>query len=390
MRVCHIITRLNVGGPARVLAALVPRLSRLGIDQAVIHGTEGPGEGRLPLDGVATFHLPRLQRAVRPLADARAAWELLRLLRHIRPDVVHTRMAKAGALGRLAAGLVPVPVVVHTFHGHVLKGYFSPPAERALVGIERALARWSDTLVAVSDRVRDELVTLGLGTAQRWQVIPDGYELDPLASSRLPAVEARRRLGLPERGPIVGIAGRLVPIKDHRTFLAVAVQVADAEPSATFVVAGDGPQRTMLEAEVRSGLRDRVRFLGWCGDIEALYRALDVIVLTSRNEGTPAALIEAAAAGVPAVATGVGGVPEVVLDGETGFLVPPGAPQAAVRRIIELLRAPSSRARMGERARAHVLERFGADRCAAAHAALYERLLASRRTDGPGVGGRRG
>lgn len=390
MRVCHIVTRLNVGGPARVLGALMPRLGRAGIDQVVIHGTEGPGEGRLPLGDVATFHLPSLQRAVRPLADAGAGWELVRLLHRIRPDVVHTRMAKAGALGRLAGRIARVPAVVHTFHGHVLNGYFSRPVRGAILSAERALARWTDALVAVSDRVRDELVAFGIGEMERWHAIPDGYELALLASSPLPAIEARRGLGLPEGGPVVGIVARLVPIKDHRTFLAAAAEVAKAEPSVTFVVAGDGPERAVLEAKARSRLGERVRFLGWVGDLEILYRALDVIVLTSRNEGTPAALIEAAAAGVPAVATEVGGVPEVVVDGETGFIVPPGAPQAVARRIVELLRSPASRARMSERARTHVLERFGADRCAAAHAALYERLLASRRADGPGVGGRRG
>jgi glycosyltransferase involved in cell wall biosynthesis len=184
---------------------------------------------------------------------------------------------------------------------------------------------------------------------------------------------------LPTDDPLVGIVARLVPIKDHDAFLAVAARVARAEPRARFLVAGDGPERHRLEARAQAILGERVLFPGWVTDLEALYRSMDVIVLTSQNEGTPAALIEAGVAGVPAVACAAGGVPEVVSNGETGYLAPPGAVGLLARQILELLRSPRARMNLGERARARLLARYGADVSAEAHAKLYQELASGGR-----------
>jgi glycosyltransferase involved in cell wall biosynthesis len=359
-----------------MLLAVLPRLARMGIEPVVVYGSESAGEGQLLPKGVPAIHLPALQRALRPGADAAAFSALVRLLRRLRPDVVHTRLAKAGALGRVAARAAGVPAVVHTFHGHVLDRVFPRSAERALVITERLLARTTDALVAVSEQAQDELLRLGIGRPEQWRVIRQGYELAPLAASDLAPAVARRRLGLGPDGPLVGIVARLVAVKDHDAFLAAAVEVARAEPRAEFVIAGDGPERDRLEAEARALLGDRVSFLGWVTSLEALYRSLDVIVLTtSRNyEGTPAALIEAGAAGVAAVACAAGGVAEVVSDGQTGYLVPPGAVRLLAGRILELLRSPSLRARLGERARAFLVARYSADVSAAAHSKLYQEI----------------
>jgi glycosyltransferase involved in cell wall biosynthesis len=219
---------------------------------------------------------------------------------------------------------------------------------------------------------------MGVGSPDQWHVIADGYELGLLSASCLAPDEARRRLGLPARGPVVGIVARLVAIKDHDTFLAAAAEVARAQPQTSFVIAGDGPERGRVEAKAQAVLDGRVRFLGWVTDIEALYRSLDVIVLTSRNEGTPAVLIEAGAASIPAVATDVGGVSDVVVDGETGFLVPPGDVRGVAGRVVELLRSPGLRWRLGERAREHVIARYDAGASAAAHAELYHHLRRRR------------
>jgi glycosyltransferase involved in cell wall biosynthesis len=250
--------------------------------------------------------------------------------------------------------------------------------ERTILAVERALARRTDALVAVSDRVRDDLVALRVGRPEQWRVIPIVYELAGFATATLPRPEARRLLRIPPEGQVVGIVGRLVRVKDHDTLFAAARAILKTRSDVRFVVAGDGPLRVSLEGSAKRALGNRVQFLGWVQNLVALYRALDVIALTSRNEGTPAALIEAAACSVPAVATDVGGVSEVVLDGRTGFLVPPGESDMVAQRLLMLLSNSELRQEFGSAARDHVLERFDAGRAADAHDALYRELLSNR------------
>jgi glycosyltransferase involved in cell wall biosynthesis len=375
----RVITRLNIGGPARQALLLTRELQQeRGFNSELVSGVEGPGEGAFPPPKEHYVRIPTLERAVRPFADAGAYRSLARLMRAAKPHVVHTHMAKAGALGRVAAKRSGVPVVVHTFHGHVLRGYWSSPLSKAFVAIERVLARQTDALIAVSAAIRDELLSFGIGNPSQWHVIPVGLELDHLMKDLPPARWARQRLGLPEQGPLIGIVGRLVPIKDHETFLDAAAIVARAYPDATFVVAGDGTSRGMLEAKARARLGSRLEFLGWVEDLPLLYGALDVVAVTSRNEGTPVALIEAGAAGRPVVATRVGGVPDVVRDGATGLLTLPGEPHAVAAALITLLDHPERARSMGASARTWIAQRFTAERLVRDIIELYDRLLADR------------
>jgi glycosyltransferase involved in cell wall biosynthesis len=319
--------------------------------------------------------VPDLRRAIDPIRDVRAFRQISRLIRERRPTIVHTHMAKAGALGRLAARKGRVPAIVHTFHGHVLEGYFSGPVNRAVLGAERGLARITDALIAVSPAVRDELLALRVGRPSQWRVIPIGLDLAPLLTLEPDPMSARRLLGLPEEGPVIGIVGRLAPIKDYATFLSAAARVAREVPDATFAVVGDGELRDPLESRARALLGERCRFTGWVMDLPNLYAALDVVVLTSRNEGTPVALIEAGAAGKPVVATRVGGVPDVVLEGQTGLLAPSRDPEAIAGQVLRLLRDPSEAGGLGTAAREWVRGRFSIDRLADDLAALYRELL---------------
>lgn len=377
-RVTLVVTRLNVGGAARQIRLLHAALPERGFEPFVVSGREGVREGRLAVDGPNAVVIPSLVREMRPIDDVRAFRSIAHLLREQRPSVVHTHLAKAGTLGRIAARRSRTPVLVHTFHGHVLRGYFSPAVSRAYLEVERRLASRTDALVAVSQHVRDELLELGIGSPERWRVIPVGIELEAYADTG--SMEAvRARFDLPATGPLIGVVGRLVPIKDLETFLRAAARVAASHPDAAFVVAGDGELRPALETRARSLLGDRVRFLGWVQDLRALYAALDVVVLTSRNEGTPVSLIEAGAAGRPVVATRVGGVSEVVDDGVTGWLVPQGDDGATAARVARLLDRPEEAAAFGEAAKALVTERFSAARIVEAHAELYRELLERRR-----------
>jgi glycosyltransferase involved in cell wall biosynthesis len=372
----RVITRLNVGGPARQAILLTGAMGARGFVTDLVWGSVGPGEGEIhPPPGLPNTHVQELKRDLRPADDVQVLLRLVRLMRARRPDVVHTHMAKAGALGRLAARRTGVPVVIHTFHGHVLEGYFSGWKARAFLAAERGLARMSDALVAVSPAVRDELLALGIGRPSQWCVIPVGLDLHDLLTQEVDREKARGALGLPETGPVVGIVGRLVPIKDHVTFLDAAARVARERADVIFVVAGDGELRSELEVRARHLLGDRCRFLGWVMDLPTLYAALNVVVLTSRNEGTPVALIEAGAAGKPAVATRVGGVPYVVQDGKTGLLVPPGDPRAIAAGVSALLDDPGRARAFGEAARREASSRFRIERLADDLAGLYGELL---------------
>jgi glycosyltransferase involved in cell wall biosynthesis len=374
-RLLRVLTRLNIGGPARQELAVTPFLVERGFDDEIAWGKSSTEEGLLPVPpGTRSVHLPDLRRKIDPFADQRAYRALSRLIAVHRPNVVHTHMAKAGLLGRVAAMRRSVPAVVHTFHGHVLDGYFSQPATKAIAAAERGLARITDALVAVSPAVRDELLDLGIGTPATWHVIPLGLDLEPLLTSTIRRPQGRSTLGLPAKGPLVGIVGRLVPIKDHRTFVRAAAIVARDHPDATFVVAGDGPDRSSIESSARQLLGDRVVFLGWVDDLVPLYAALDVVVVTSRNEGTPVALIEAMAAGRPVVATRVGGVPDVIDDGRTGLLAPAADVPAVAAAISSILQTPNfarNLVRWGREASG----RFGLDRLADDLAGLYGELL---------------
>src|SRR5579871_1931744 len=329
VRVLRIITRLNIGGPSIHAVKLTSALTPLGFDTRLIYGRVAAGEGEmadlLERERADATFLPTLQRSIAPLADLRSLAAIVGQIRRFRPDVVHTHMAKAGLLGRVAAFLFNLThprtriAVIHTYHGHVLDGYFSRSVTATFIGLERLLARVSDVLIAVSPRVRDDLVQQHrIGRAAQFEVVPLGLDLDPFAAiddqSRR---AARAALDIDAATPVVTTVGRLTAIKQHELFLDVAARVLASVPDAIFLIAGDGERRGDLEARAaRLGIAARVRFLGWRRDLTTIYGASDVFLLTSRNEGTPVALIEAMASGVAGVATDVGGVRDVLDDAD--------------------------------------------------------------------------
>lgn len=354
----HVIGRLNVGGPA----ALVTALARGGERTVVAAGAVQAGEVEHDdLAGVELHRIPGLGRKVRPTDDARALASLVTLLREHRPAVVHTHTAKGGALGRVAAVPARVPARVHTFHGHLLHGYFGARTTAAVVGVERALAARTDRLVAVGERVRDDLLAAGIGRPEQYDVIVPGVELGPLPARE----QARTALGIPTGVPVVAYVGRLAGIKRPER----VVEVARRLPDALFVVVGDGPGRDALEA----GAPSNVRFLGWRDDVETVWAAADLALLTSDNEGMPVTLVEAALAGLPAVTTDVGSAGEVVLDGVTGAVVPTDV-EALTAAVASLLSDDDLRLRQGTAARARAGELFCVERMVQAHRDLYAGL----------------
>jgi glycosyltransferase involved in cell wall biosynthesis len=388
-RVLRLVARLNIGGPARHTTILHKRLRARGYNTLLVHGAVGPHEGSFAdprRDGDGIVFLPSLGRRVRLFDDVRAFVAILRLMRQWRPDVVHTHTAKAGTLGRLAAALSNLTTrrcrrcaIVHTYHGHVFDGYFGPVGSIAVRVIERGLAMVTDRVITISPAQRDDIVSrFKIAGAAQTAVVPLGLELDDLL--QLPEREGRdASAGEPSRSRL-GYVGRLVPIKDIRTLLEALAIVRRTHPRVELVIAGGGEERAALESLARErGLHDAVRFLGWCQDLPALYASLDAFVLSSRNEGTPVSLIEAMAAGVPAVATAVGGVPDVVVDGETGLLCAAADPQALAAAIVRCIAEPDAAARRARAAREAVEMRFGTDRLVSEVDALYTAVLAEKR-----------
>jgi glycosyltransferase involved in cell wall biosynthesis len=375
IRVMRVIARMNVGGPALQVVGLLRGLDGEHFDHRVYCGFVGPGEGdfvELCAPDVSVHRMPTLGRSVRPADDVRSLVRLVAAMRRFRPHIVHTHTAKAGALGRLAAVLARVPVRVHTFHGHLLHGYFSAPKTRLIVRTERTLARFSDHLIAVGDQVRDDLLAAGIGRPRQYAVVPPGSDLGPLPGR----AAARRALGLPGEGPVVAYVGRVTGIKRPDWFIEVARAVRREIPAAQFVICGDGDLLTEVIA-TSGDLDGGLHLLGWRADVETVYAAADLVLLTSDNEGMPVALIQAGLAGLPAVATRVGGVPEVVQDGVTGLLGAAHVP-ALADHAVRLLRDEKLRLDMGGRARTWTTERFGADRLVSDMSDLYASIAVAK------------
>lgn len=375
-RVLRVITRLNIGGPAINAALLSARLDPDRFTTLLVAGTESASEGSmLELgrlgDGLALRRVPALGREISPIDDLRALAAITKIAREFRPHIVHTHLAKAGTIGRIAARLAGVRAVVHTYHGTVFRGYFGGMKSRAVVGVEQTLSHITTRIVAITPSQRRELIELGIGDERKVVEIPLGFDLTPFLDPPDQNV-ARDRLGLPRDIPIVAIVARLVPVKDVSLFLRAMARVP---APALAIVVGDGELRASLEEESAAlGLGGRCRFAGWQSDMSSVYAAADVVALTSRNEGSPVSIIEAMAAGRTVVCTAVGGVPDVVRPG-TGVLVPSGDDTAFAAAVAALLSDPSRRAALGAAARRAVHPAYDASRLVSDMTRLYEAVL---------------
>jgi glycosyltransferase involved in cell wall biosynthesis len=378
-KIVRIIDRLNVGGPA-IHAVLTARgLADERWQTVLVTGEIEPGEADMSylLDelGVERVLIPSLGRELRPLRDLVTAYRLWRVVRREQPDVVHTHKAKAGAIGRLVALAARVPVRVHTYHGHVFHGYFGPWKTRVFLAIERALAKVTTRLLTPSQKLVDELsATYRIAGAEKFDVVPLGFDLAPFATCEQHRGQLRQRLGLDGDVKLIAIVGRMVPVKDHATFVAAAALLARRRDDVHFVFVGGGELEDEVRADLaRRGIAARAHLLGWSRQLERIYADIDVVALSSVNEGTPVALIEAMASGVPVAATAVGGVPDILDGGARGELARPRDP-AALADAIERALAPTARDR-ARRVRSAVLSQFGAARLCAELATIYEGLL---------------
>jgi glycosyltransferase involved in cell wall biosynthesis len=392
LKVLRIIARLNLGGPARHVILLNRGLRSRGHETLLVHGSLDTGEATLEHlavgDGLPTLKLPGLARRLHPLADLRTLARLLALIFREQPDIVHTHTAKAGTLGRIAAFLFNAThrrrrrsVIVHTFHGHVLHGYFGPVIDVIVRLTELALALITDRIVTISPaQQRDIVERFQVATGAKTVVIALGLDLTTLLQLAPGEADSRQELSIEPGDVVFGFVGRMVPIKDLGTLMSAFKLTLAVCPNAVLLLVGDGPLRPTFEDTVRSlGISHRVRFAGWNEDLAPVYATIDVLVLSSLNEGTPVAIIEAMAAGKPAIATAVGGIPDLVADGTTGILVRPRAPEALAEAMRRLANDGSLRRQMGAAARVAAQSRFGVDRLVDEIEALYREALERKR-----------
>ncbi|MFH1491261.1 MAG: glycosyltransferase, partial [Pseudomonadota bacterium] len=338
IKILRIIARLNIGGPAIHVQLLTKGLDRERFESTLVTGSLSPEEGDMsylfdPAEKQPIV-IPELQREIRPFHDVKVISRIWRILNEEKPDIVHTHTAKAGTVGRLAALLYNLfsrkkIKLVHTFHGHVFEGYFGRVKSKVFIWIERFLASRTDRIIAISETQKKELSgKYQIAPASKIHVIPLGFDLTPFLSNKTSRGEFRKDISIGENTILIGIVGRLVPIKNHHMFLESAKILLENSPDlkVKFAIIGDGELRKELENYcMELGLHDHVIFCGWIKDLVPVYADLDILALTSDNEGTPVSIIEAMASSVPVIATDVGGVRDLLETGKdenviNGFL----------------------------------------------------------------------
>ncbi len=376
IRVMRIIARMNVGGPAVQVSGLMRGFNATDFNQRLYIGYCAADEVDY-LESVATdvqaIRIEGFGRRVSLIGDIRAFTALVKEIRTFKPHVIHTHTAKAGFLGRIASIMSLQPSIrVHTFHGHLLNGYFGSFKRSLIVVAEKILAIFTDQLLAVGDKVRKDLLNAGIGKKEKFGLMPPGLEINNLPTKD----ESLKSFGLSDSRLQCALIGRITKIKRPDRFLDVVSEVKKRGIDLGFIMAGDG--------ELLEGCRKRisqqdlpVTVLGWQSDIERVLSAADIVVLTSDNEGTPLSLIEAGMAGLPVVTTNVGSVPEVVLDGITGIITDMNVQEIA-NALEKLAKDKVLRERLGLAAQEFTLANFGVQRLVHDHQELYKKLFTSR------------
>jgi glycosyltransferase involved in cell wall biosynthesis len=381
IRIVRIIARLNVGGPAINASILSSCLDKDRFETKVLYGSLAEGEAGLEYlmrsDGVDTELIPELGREIKPQDDLVAFWKILKVLWRVKPDIVHTHTAKAGTLGRLAAIFAGTKVKIHTFHGNVFKHYFSKAKTGIFIFIERMLGLFTTKVITVSEKQKAELIEeFRIVPARKCRVIPLGLDLARLKEAKT-GDGLRKELGAKDDELLVGIMGRLVPIKNHKMFFEAAALVRKLRPDlkARYVIIGGGElEKELRELAVSLGIGDIAHFMGWRQDLGNVYRGLDVVALTSLNEGTPLALIEAMAVGRAIISVDVGGVSDIIENGRTGILTKKNDTEGFAKGLISLLKDRELRQRYSKAALA-ASERFDKSNLVKSMTELYTECI---------------
>jgi glycosyltransferase involved in cell wall biosynthesis len=369
----RIIARMNVGGPAVQVSGLMRGFDAQVFEQELVTGYCAADEADY-LEKVATdvkaVRIDGLGRSIKPRADLTALFAIIKEIRRFKPEVIHTHTAKAGVVGRIASILSGYKSIrVHTFHGHLLNGYFGAGKTKLVVLVEKFLALFTDQLLAVGAKVKDDLLAVGIGNQNKFGIMPPGLQLAEVPSK----AAARKVLGMKDDAIYCAFIGRITQIKRPDRFLDVVTEVKSRGIDLHFIVAGAGDLLQYCQDQVRAENLP-VTFLGWREDIEVVLAAADFVLLTSDNEGTPLSLIQAGMVGIPVVATNVGSTNEIVVKGETGLLTGLSVKELS-EAVAKVATDSALRAKMGAAGKEYTMARYGVDRLVKDHQDLYLRLL---------------
>jgi glycosyltransferase involved in cell wall biosynthesis len=380
IKVTHIITRLDPGGSSTNTVETVSRLDRKRYDVLLIYGRtldpDGEIEKGLAQRGIRYSRMAELVREPNPVKDIHALWKMTGILREERPDIVHTHSSKGGMIGRWAAFLAGVKVIVHTPHGHIFYGYFNKIQTAVYMVAEKITSRITTRLITLTKKGKEEHIDLGIISPERIVPIYSGIDIQYFSGFKGDREEVRRTLGLSGKKVIFGTAARLDPVKGNRYLIEAMGIVRQSVPGAALIVVGGGSEEEALIARAKeAGISDDVRFIGHMRDIRPYLAVMDIFVLASLNEGMGRALIEAMAMGKPVISTLTGGIPEVVSNGETGILVEPADSAGLAREMLALASDPARAGRFGEMGRKKVTEVFGIEKMVSDIDNLYGTLL---------------
>ena len=385
IKVLRIINRFNLGGPVWNVSYLSKHLPE-NYHTVLIGGLADAKEGGalfIPLEmQLEPMVLKSMSREVRFFGDVKAFFEIVKIIRNFKPDIVHTHASKAGALGRLAAYFCGTKVIVHTFHGNVFKGYFSPTVTKALVFTERFLARLSNQIIAISEIQKQELAEqFNIAPERKITVIPLGFNLQKFAPDPEKRSQLRLQWEVTSDEVAIGIVGRLTSIKNHTLFIdAALLAMSQSEKKFKFFIVGDGELRNDIENYIVSkggAYAHRFVFTSWVKKMEECYPILDLVCLCSLNEGTPVSLIEAQASGIPVVTTDVGGVQNVVLNGQTGIIVPNFEAETFANAMLEIVQNEKLHAQMSQKAIKFVMQNFSMEKLIKNTDELYQKMRSS-------------
>lgn len=390
-RILRIINRLNLGGPTYNVAYLTKFLAP-DYETMLLAGmrddTEASSEFILEKFGITPVYISDMRRSINPMQDLSAYLKIKSIIKQFKPDIVHTHAAKPGALGRLAAHHCKVPVIVHTFHGHVFHSYFSPVKTRIFIEIERYLASISSGIITISNLQKKEIgQDFKICSPEKLTVIPLGFELDRFQEDYNKKREAfRARYHVAADEIVIGIIGRLVPVKNHPLFLRALKQVLEktGKKVKAFIV-GDGEEMqrlNQLAADLGiaydlpgSDYKNPLVFTSWLTNIDEVMAGIDIVAMTSFNEGTPVSLIEAQAANKAIVSTGVGGIEDVVIPGKTALLSPNNQADVFAAHLLQLIEDDVLRHTFGQQGYEFVKEKFSFKRLVRDTDQFYRRLL---------------
>ena len=396
-RVLRILNRLAVGGPV-LNATYLTRYMAPEFETLLVVGEkedhEKSAEYLTQQLGIQYVTIPGMGRSINPASDYLAYRRLKSLIKSFKPDVVHTHAAKPGALGRLAASSAGVPVIIHTFHGHVFHSYFNSAKTKFIISTERYLGRRSDAIIAISEQQRKELVEdFRIAPAEKFRVVPLGFDLDRFQfGQEEKRARFRKEFGLGENEIAIGIIGRLVPVKNHYLFLkAINHVLKNSDKKIKAFIIGDGETRADLENMAReTGMAFTTElsaehpyplvFTSWRSDVDVINAGLDIVCLTSFNEGTPVSLIEAQAANKPLVSTRVGGIADIVVEGESALLSGVQDMEGFSKNLLQLVEDDELRRRMGNSSHRHIMERYSYQRLVSDMTSLYYELLEKKST----------